>query len=151
MAPPKAGTNKKAAAPAPAKNDGSIKILGTTVPGGAYALAMAGIGAAAIGATVYFAARFADAVSTPIIYHALVFGAAFGLYMTMPGGFERHFNVPAVRKMNVADTIYYTAVTHTTLGLGDVFPTSLYSRCVVAAHIGLVFLATASLIPLGNR
>lgn len=124
--------------------------MGTTVPPALYSAAMAALGAASIGGAVYLAARSAEVLGAKIIYHALVFGAFFGLYMVMPGGFEKNFNLPAKKKMTIADVIYYTMVVHSTAGFGDIYPTSFYARAVVATHLGLVFLGTAALIPIGG-
>jgi len=125
-------------------------IFGTTMPAGWYSFLMAGVGAVAFAGALYTAAKFAGIVKVPLIYHALVYGAFFGLYMVMPGGFEKHFNIPEKKKMNVADVAYYTMVVHSTAGFGDIYPTSFWARTVVSTHLGLVFLATASLIPLGS-
>lgn len=110
---------------------------------------MAAVGAAGIGLTVYLAARFAGVVRLPIIYHGIVFGVFYGLYMVMPGGFEKHFNVPEKKKMTLADVLYYSLVVHSTAGFGDIYPTSFYGRTVVSAHLGLVLLA--SLVPFLQR
>jgi hypothetical protein len=115
-----------------------------------YSAAMTAMGAAAIGCAVFVAARAAGVISAPLMYHALVFGSFFGLYMVMPGGFDRNFNVPEKKRMTIADVLYYTMVVHSTAGFGDIYPTSFYARACVAAHLGLVFLGTASLIPLGR-
>ena len=122
----------------------------TTLPPLVYSAMMAAVGAASIGLAVYLAAKAAGVVGSPLIYHSLVFGAFFGLYMVMPGGFENNFNVPEKKKLTIADVIYYTAVVHSTAGFGDIYPTSFYSRFCVAVHLGLVFVGTAGLIPLGG-
>lgn len=89
---------------------------------------------------VYVAGNFAQVVRVPLVYHALVYGAFFGLYMVMPGGFDKHFNVPTKKSMTIADVLYYTMVVHSTAGFGDIYPLTFYSRVVVTAHLGLVFL-----------
>lgn len=127
---------------------GTVSVMGTTVPSGVYSAAMAAMGAAAIGLAVYVAAQSAQIVSTKLMYQALVFGAFFGLYMVMPGGFEKNFNIPEKKKMTIADVLYYTAVVHSTAGFGDIYPTSFYARICVAAHLGLVFMGTAGLVPM---
>lgn len=116
-----------------------------STPQPAYSLLMAAVGALSIALAVYMAARFAGVVRVPLIYHALVFGAFFGVYMVMPGGFEKHFNVPTNsenRKMSVADVIYYTTVVHSTAGFGDIYPLTNYARAAVSLHLGLAFMAT---------
>lgn len=121
----------------------------TSLPGRAQTGLIVGLAAVTIGTGVYVAARAAGIVRLPIIYQALVFGTFFGAYMSMPGGFERNFNVPVLptKKMTIADVVYYTTVVHTTAGFGDIYPTTFYARCVVAAHLGSVFLALAGLVP----
>ena len=121
-----------------------------TMPSGLHSITMAALGAMAFGCAVYFAARFAGVVSLPLMYHVLIYGAFFGVYMVMPGGFDKHFNVPEKKKMNVADVAYYTIVVHSTAGFGDIYPLTFWGRAVVTAHLGLVFLATAGLLPLGG-
>lgn len=139
-----AATKQEQAAP------GSVKVFGTTMPEGWYAALMAGLGAAAFGVAVWTAARLSNLARTQLLYHGIVFGTFFGLYMVMPGGFEKHFNMPAAKKMTVADVMYYTSVVHSTAGFGDIYPTSFWARAVVATHLGLVFLATASMISFGS-
>lgn len=129
----------------------TVKVFGTTMPSWLYSLGMSTLGALAFGVSLYVAARFADIVSRPLMYHGIIYGAFFGLYMVMPGGFEKHFNVPVVKKrMDVADVAYYTIVVHSTAGFGDIYPTSFWARSVVTAHLSLVFLATAGLLKLGQ-
>lgn len=116
------------------------------VPSVPYSLLMAGLGALSIGLTVWFSAKVSNVFSIALLYHALVFGAFFGLYMVMPGGFEKNFNMPdAKKKMDVSDVLYYSIVVHSTAGFGDLFPITSYARMVVSAHLGMVLLA--SLLP----
>lgn len=119
--------------------------MASTVPQPLYSVAMAAMGAASIALAVYVAARFAGVVRMPLMYHAIVYGAFFGLYMVMPGGFEKHFNIPEKKKMTVADVMYYTTVVHSTAGFGDIYPLTFYARTVVTLHLGLALLA--SLVP----
>lgn len=120
----------------------------TSLPGRAQTGLIVVLASLTIGLGVYLAARAAGIVRLPIIYQALVFGAFFGAYMSMPGGFEKNFNVPApTKKMSIADVVYYTMVVHTTAGFGDIYPTTFYARCVVSAHLGSVFLVMAGLVP----
>lgn len=124
----------------------------STVPSVVYSVAMAALGASAIGTTVYIAAKSADVLSNPLLYHALLFGLFFGIYMVMPGGFEANFNIPQTnKKMTIADVIYYTMVVHSTAGFGDIYPLTFYARACVSAHLGFVFLGTANLIKLGGN
>lgn len=107
-----------------------------------------GLAAAAVGAAVFVATRAAGTLRLPIAYQALVFGAFLGAYLSMPGGFEANFSTPTpAKKMSVSDVVYYTMVVHTTAGFGEIYPTTLYARSVVAAHLGAVFLGVAGLVP----
>lgn len=110
-------------------------------------LATAAVASLAFGASVFGAARFANIVTVPLLYHAIVFGVFFGLYMVSPGGFAKNFNIPDKRPMGAGDIAYYTMVVHSTTGFGDMYPKTFWGRLVVCLHIGLVFLATAGLLP----
>lgn len=121
----------------------------TSLPSRAQAVIIVMLAAAAIGLAVYVASVAAGIARAPIVYQAIVFGVFFGAYVMMPGGFETQFNVPSpTKKMTVADVVYYTTVVHTTAGFGDIYPVTFYGRCVVAAHLGCVFLGVAGLLPM---
>ena len=108
-------------------------------------------GAGLFGLSVYVGARLARVASIPLLYHAIVFGLFFGIYRAMPGGFEANFNTPdKKKKMGTSDIAYYTMVVHSTVGFGDVYPLSYWGKLAVAAHIFMVMLATASLVPMGS-
>ncbi|NBU16668.1 MAG: hypothetical protein EBS48_06595 [Actinobacteria bacterium] len=119
-----------------------------TVPPVLYSAAMGLLGAGLIGVTVFLAGRAAGVLGDKLLYQAIVFGAFFGLYMVMPGGFETNFNTPEKKKMTIADVLYYTMVVHSTAGFGEIYPTTFYARICVATHLGLVFLGTAGLLSL---
>ena len=136
---------------APPPSTDTLPVIGAAVPTPVYNTIMAATGAAFFGLTVYVSARLAGALGRALLYHALVFGAAFGLYMVMPGGFENNFNLPEKKKMTIADVVYYTMVVHSTAGFGDIYPTTFWARTVVSTHLGLVFLVTAGLIKLGGN
>lgn len=130
-----------------------ISMIRNSLPPEWYSALMAVAGAATVGLAVYVAAKTAGVLGRALLYHALVYGAFMGLYMVMPGGFGKHFNVPeanAKRDMSVADVLYYTAVVHSTAGFGDIYPTSFYARTCVAVHLIMVFLASAGLVPFGG-
>lgn len=107
---------------------------------------MAALGSASVGLAVFVASRLSGAFKLALMYHALVYGFFFGIYMVMPGGFAKNFNVPEPKRMNVADVLYYTIVVHSTAGFGDIYPTTAYARLMVSLHLGLVFLQTAGLV-----
>jgi hypothetical protein len=127
-----------------------ISAIRNSLPPEWYSLLMAVAGAGTVGLSVYVAAKAAGVLGRALLYHALVYGAFLGIYMVMPGGFGKHFNVPATdakKDMSIADVLYYTAVVHSTAGFGDIYPTSFYGRTCVALHLILVFLASAGLVP----
>lgn len=132
------------------KADATTKPATTTklgIPAVAYSALMAVLGGLFFMGAVYFAAQAADVLRGKLFFHALVFGAFFGLYSVMPGGFESNFNLPEKKgKMSIADVAYYTMVVHSTAGFGDIYPTSFYARSCVATHLGLVFLATTGIL-----
>jgi hypothetical protein len=82
-------------------------------------------------------------------YHLAVFGAFFALYRFIPGGFETHFNVPG--PVNDWDIMYYTAITHCTIGYGDIYPKTTTARVLVLTHAMLVFVVTANIMPVGEN
>ena len=50
------------------------------------------------------------------------------------------FNKP----MNLQEAVYFSAITHTTLGYGDFYPESPATRALCACHSLSMFLATAT-------
>jgi len=50
------------------------------------------------------------------------------------------FNKP----MNLQEAVYFSAITHTTLGYGDFYPESPRARALCACHSLGMFLATAT-------
>ena len=102
--------------------------------------------AAALGVTL--AAKLGGFTGSVGVYHAAVFGFFWGLYYFIPGGFENNFNTPG--PVGTADVAYYTAVTHTTIGFGDIYPKTTPARLIVACHALLVFVALANIIPIGK-
>ena len=81
------------------------------------------------------------------LYHVLVFLTFFVVYLTIPGGFRKHFNVPDKTSASSLDVGYYTAVTHTGVGYGDIYPVSTPARMLVSVHILLVVLAVFNVLP----
>jgi hypothetical protein len=107
------------------------------------------LGSLGIGLAVFVAAAFSQLVRWGLIYHLVVFCMFMALYATTPGGFTKHFNVPkGAKSMGFADLAYYTMVAHSTTGFGDIYPLTTYARTLVSAHLALVFLASASILPL---
>lgn len=90
---------------------------------------------------------------TPFVfmYHALVWAAFLGMYLSLPGGFKAHFNVPDSKKdMKSADIAYYCLVTHAGVGYGDIYPVTTGARMLVSCHIFLAMLAIFNMVPLGK-
>lgn len=100
------------------------------------------------GAIMFAAARLARFTRTVALYHALVYAMFFGLYLMIPGGFTKHFNAPDT--VTTADIAYYTMVTHSGVGYGDIYPKTTPARVLVAAHLFLVILAIFNMVPLGD-
>ena len=98
------------------------------------------IGGVCFFVAVYLAASFSGIVRVALLYQAILFGLFYGLYMAMPKGFAANFNTPDNKKLAPLDVLYYTTVTHTTVGYGDIYPKTTYARMIVSAHLGLVYL-----------
>lgn len=43
------------------------------------------------------------------------------------------------KKMNIIDSIYYSTITQSTIGYGDIYPISNIGKCIVIIHI-LIFM-----------
>lgn len=117
-------------------------------------IAAASITSILMGVTVVVISMISKFTPWALLYHALVFGAFFGLYQALPGGFKNNFNMPTVKGDakykgdGPLDVAYYTMVVHTSTGFGDVFPLTWLARSLVILHMFLVFLHVASLLPL---
>ena len=112
------------------------------------ALAMAGVAAVIIFASAT-AAKFTRSV---ILYHAIVMFTFFGLYSFIPGGFRANFNMPDDEKKAATptDIAYYTMVTHSGVGYGDITPKTRPARILVTAHLFFTILAIFNMVPLGK-
>lgn len=97
---------------------------------------------------VLFAAKLAGFTGSVGAYHAAVFAAFYALYNFIPGGFEKHFNTPG--PVTAGDVGYFTAITHATVGYGDVYPKTTAARMLVVAHVLLVFAVAANIVPIGH-
>lgn len=97
----------------------------------------------AAGALLYTSSRFGTYVAPAAMYHALVWGTFYMIYVTLPGGFESHFGVPDDKKrFNHVDIGYFASVTHAGVGYGDVYPKTTGARVLVTCHILLAMMAT---------
>ena len=102
------------------------------------------------GAIIFVAARLARFTGTVVTYHAALYMLFFGLYMMIPGGFAKHFNVPPDQPLGAADIAYYTMTTHSGVGYGDIYPKTTQARVLVAAHMFMVIMAVFNMVPLGT-
>lgn len=104
----------------------------------------------AAGAIIFASARLARFTGTVATYHGAVFMTFFALYMFIPGGFARHFNVPTTQPLGAADIAYYTMATHSSVGYGDIYPKTTQARVLVTAHMFMVVMALFNMVPLGT-
>lgn len=88
-------------------------------------------------------------------YHTVLLVLFTVLYYLAPGGFESHFNVPQLKnvsdkdqKTRFSDVLYYSTVTHASVGYGDIYPLTRGARLTVMLHILLSFMGVANLIVL---
>ena len=108
-----------------------------------------GIAAAMGGGAVLLASMFGRFTPMAGIYHAVIYAVFFTLYTMIPGGFAANFQTPG-KSVSSGDVAFFTAVTHTTIGYGDMYPKTSTARRLVLLHMVLVFVATASIIPIGG-
>ena len=52
---------------------------------------------------------------------------------------RKNFNID--REFTLMDAFYYTATTHTTVGFGDIYPTSILGKNIAMMHSLTVFVA----------
>lgn len=86
-----------------------------------------------------------------LIYNTIIWLIFFIVYTSLMNG--NNFHVPNKDKdYTIGNAAFFTVVVHGTVGFGDIYPTSIYSRAAVACHIALVLLGSLSiyLIPLDN-
>ena len=114
-----------------------------------YSALMALVGAFVAGLIVLLVAKVGKYTPGVGVYHAFIFGAFFAMYMFIPGGFEEHFATPT-GAVSASDVAYYTAVTHATIGYGDMYPKTQVARRLVMAHVFLVFIVAANIVPVGE-
>lgn len=114
------------------------------------------------GAIMFGAARLARFTPGVGVYHGIVYATFFGLYLMLPGGFESHFYIPvnsstkdgepsAAKKMGAADIAYFTLVTHSGVGYGDIYPLTTTARVLVMAHLFCSILAVFNMVPVGEN
>jgi hypothetical protein len=81
------------------------------------------------------------------MYHLILFITFFTVYLTIPNGFAKNFNVPDKTTTSALDIGYYTAITHSGVGYGDIYPLTSTARVLVSMHILLVVLAVFNILP----
>ena len=70
----------------------------------------------------------------------------------LPGGFKSHFSVPDAKKdMGASDIAYFTLVTHSGVGYGDIYPITTAARLIVMVHLFCVILAVFNMVPVGEN
>ncbi len=113
---------------------------------------LASLSAIAAGSLVFLASNpFSTVSSAMLTYNAAVFAFFAALYYNAAGGFESHFNVPQLKdsekdqKIKLGDVLYYTTVTHGSVGYGDIYPLTRPARTAVTTHIVLTFAGLAGL------
>ena len=115
---------------------------------------LATMAAIAVGSVTYLGTSFMTVLARGMMtYHALLLAFFTTLYYTAPGGFESHFNVPQLKnvsdkdqKARLNDVLYYSLVTHASVGYGDIYPLTREARWVVGSHILLSFMGVANLV-----
>ncbi len=115
------------------------------------------LGMALVAGSIMFGAaklaRFTPAVG---LYHGIVWATFFGIYLMLPGGFESHFYVPTGKdgkpqRLGAADIAYFTLVTHSGVGYGDMYPLTTTARVLVMAHLFCSILAVFNMVPVGEN
>ena len=82
-------------------------------------------------------------------YQAAVFALFFVMYLTIPGGFTENFNMPNDKTKAAKswkDVLYFTAVTHSSTGYGDIYPLTPTAKALVMGHVMMVFAGAANVI-----
>lgn len=72
-----------------------------------------------------------------VLYHVCVCVFFSGVYSVL--GIKGNFNYIDKTPMNALTPLYFTAVTHTTTGFGDITPKTDLARIVVIVHLLLAW------------
>lgn len=104
------------------------------------------------GVVVFISASAAKFTKSVLLYHVIIWFVFFGLYMSVPGGFRAHFTMPGdeKEKPSAADIAYYTMITHSGAGYGDIYPKTTPARILVSTHLFFTILAIFNMVPLGK-
>ena len=82
-----------------------------------------------------------------LTYQGTLFALFFTLYLTIPGGFRENFNTPNDKTgKSWTDVLYFTAVTHSSTGYGDIYPLTPRARALVTMHSLMAFAGAANVI-----
>jgi len=82
-----------------------------------------------------------------LAYQGALFALFFVMYLTIPGGFRENFNTPNDKTGNTwGDVLYFTTMTHTSVGYGDIYPLTPRARMLATLHSILSFAGAANVI-----
>ena len=105
--------------------------------------------AAAVGLGIHAAeeGRNSPFFKMSLPYQASVFALFFVLYLTIPGGFRENFNTPNDKTGHSwTDVLYFTTMTHSSIGYGDIYPLTPRARALTTIHAMLSFAGAANVI-----
>lgn len=76
-----------------------------------------------------------------IKYNVVIFIIFFIIYTLLLRNGSNHFKLNDPQSNNsLINTFYFTLVTHSTLGYGDIYPTSNLGKLVVSLHVIVVMI-----------
>lgn len=115
-------------------------------------IAIATLVSAALTIVAYWTfARGGNFVEKAVAYHVAIFSFFTVAYYLAPGGFGSHFQVPEiVGDGSFWDVAYFSTVTHTTTGFGDIIPVTRGARIMVMCHMIACFIGIANLVVLSG-
>lgn len=77
-----------------------------------------------------------------LVKHIVLFILAFTVYAFLYNCDKKHFS----NAKDYYDMVYFTCITHSTVGYGDIVPTSTMAKMAVSLHVLLVILITIEFI-----
>lgn len=105
--------------------------------------------AAAAGAGLLGLEKLGPFYKKSLAYQGALFALFFVLYLTIPGGFTENFYMPNDKTKAAKswrDVLYFTAVTHSSTGYGDIYPLTPKARALVTMHTMLTFAGAANVL-----
>lgn len=103
--------------------------------------------AAAVGAGLFGIEKLGPFYKKSLAYQGTLFALFFVLYFTIPGGFRENFNMPNDKTgKSWTDVLYFTAVTHSSTGYGDIYPLTKRARALVTLHVMMAFAGAANVL-----